>query len=63
MEKASNGFRIADDKHKFEERYTTTWSYLHVMDAIFFMLERGKKYKLAALALCCLLYDRTFECN
>jgi hypothetical protein len=34
-----------------------------VMDATFFMLERGKKYKLAALSLCCLLQDRSFECT
>ena len=63
MESAKDGFKLNDDTHRFEDRYTTTWSYLHVMDATFFMLERGKKYKLAALAICCLLQDRSFECN
>jgi hypothetical protein len=33
------------------------------MDAILFMLERGKKYKLASLALSCLLQHRSFECS
>jgi hypothetical protein len=55
MKAARDGFKLEQDTHQFEDRYTTTWSYLHVMDAIFFMLERGKKYKLAALCLCCLL--------
>ncbi len=55
MEGARDGYKLAEDQHKFEDRYTTTWSYLHVMDATFFILERGKKYKLAALSLCCLL--------
>lgn len=34
-----------------------------MIDAIFFMLERAKKYKLAALVLCSLLQNRTFECH
>ena len=33
------------------------------MDAILFMLERGKKYKMASLALSCLLKNKTFECS
>jgi hypothetical protein len=63
MDEAGHGFKESEDNHKFVDRYKTTWSYLHVIDTIFFMLERGKKYKLAALSLCCLLQDRAFECH
>jgi hypothetical protein len=63
LTKASQGFKIEEDTHQFLDRYRTQWSYLHVMDGTFFMLERGKKYKLAALSLCCLLQHRSFDCN
>ncbi len=63
MENSKNGFKTSEDTHSFVDRYKTTWSYLHVMDAIFFMLERGKKYKTTALILCCLLKSRSFECH
>lgn len=44
MKQAKDGLKIADDHHRFVDRYKTDWSYLHVMDTILMMLEKGKKY-------------------
>ena len=49
---------VEEDNHEFVDKFREEWSYLHVMDSLFFMLEKGKKYKLAVLVLITLLHNK-----
>ena len=48
------------DQHNFMDQFGEEWSYLWLLHRSFFMIERGKKYKLAVVVICCLLNNRQF---
>jgi hypothetical protein len=48
------------DSHNFIDQFREEYSYLWLLHRSFFMIERGKKFKLAVIALCCLLRNRVY---
>ena len=53
-----DGLTVEDDHHAFIDRFRKDWSFISLIDRLFFMLERGKKYKLCALSLVVLLKNK-----
>ena len=56
----ANGLTLSEDKHKFIDQFREDWSYLWLLHRTFFMIEKGKKYKLAIITLICLLNNRLY---
>ena len=55
-----NGLTLDQDKHTFFDQFREDWSYYWLLHRSFFMIERGKKYKLAVITLICLLNNRVY---
>ena len=60
FEESESGLTLDMDKRCFIDQFREEHSYLWLLHRSFFMIERGKKFKLAVIALCCLLRNRIY---
>ena len=60
FEKSEGGLGLELDQHNFVDQFREETSFLWLLNRTFFMLEKGKKFFMAVVTLCCLLNNRVY---